>query len=39
MGRDRNSWKFLGMKAPALGFLFFLEKGKEMGKGTGMRGS
>lgn len=38
MGRDRNSWKFLGMKAPALGLLFSLEKGKEMGKGTGMRG-
>lgn len=39
MGRDRNCWKFLGMKSPALGFLFSLEKGKEMGKGTGMRAS
>lgn len=34
MGKDSNSWKFLGMKALALGFLFPLEKGKETGKGT-----
>ena len=25
------------MEAPTLGFLFSLEKGKEMGKGTGMK--
>lgn len=38
MGKDRISWEFLRIEALVLGVLFPLDKGKEMGKESGMIG-